>query len=79
MKYSIKTGIDNITFLQEVDSCSGNIFFSTREGDRLDLKDQLSKYIFLTLKSEGEEMPAGYVTCQPEDAIRLSRYITVSE
>ncbi len=79
LKYSIKTDIDDITFLQKVDSCSGNILFNTNEGDSLDLKDQLCKYIFLTLKSDSAEVPDGYITCQPDDAVLLSQFITALE
>ncbi len=34
-------------FLQAVDRCTGNVSFETPEGDILNLKSQLSKFIFL--------------------------------
>lgn len=38
-------------FLQAVDACAGAVTFETPEGDVLNLKSQLSKFIFLAAVS----------------------------
>ena len=38
-------------FLQAVDRCTGKVSFETPEGDVLNLKSQLSKFIFLAAVS----------------------------
>lgn len=41
--------ISNVNrFFQIVDSCSGNVFITSKEGDRFNLKSNLSKYVIFT-------------------------------
>ncbi|SCP98861.1 hypothetical protein [Anaerobium acetethylicum] len=43
----LKKEVSSADFLNRVDQCEGNIFYKTDEGDQLNLKSQLSKYLFL--------------------------------
>lgn len=51
-------------FLQEVARCEGEVYFETTEGDILNLKSQLSKYIFLAAAASQKEtfLPVGRIT-----------------
>ena len=50
----IKTNIDVVYFLRQIQKCCGEVLFETPEGDRLALKSTLSQYIFCTLASNAE-------------------------
>ena len=38
--------IKNVTdFFEAVDSCEGNVYLTTKDGDKLNLKSELTKYV----------------------------------
>lgn len=78
MKYSLKSNINMVYFLQAVDHCDGDVYFEDTEGDHLNLKSQLCKYLFLTLKLGEEPLSHGQISCCPEDAGHLSEFIVPS-
>ena len=56
MKISNITNIDK--FFETIDSCEGKVELVTGEGDRLNLKSQLTKYVALAkLFSDGNIVP----------------------
>ena len=65
----LKNNVSPSEFLQRVDQCAGEVLYKTSEGDVLNLKSQLSKYLFL-IAVNAPEMAAlchGEITCRPED------------
>lgn len=65
-------------FLREVDQCESAVFFETTEGDILNLKSQLSKYIFLAAAASPKNsfLPIGHVVCDmKEDFQRLKTFL----
>lgn len=65
-------------FLRQVDACAGEVLYSTPEGDCLNLKSQLSKYIFLAAANgENTSLPSGQVICtESSDFETLRSYLT---
>lgn len=58
--------IDISRFLKQVQLCKGEVEFYTREGDCLNLKSALSKYLFAAVTADKELAHAGEVRCQVE-------------
>lgn len=67
--------IDVAKFLAVLDTCKGNVYLVTREGDHLNLKSKLCQLIGLTQLIEGGKIAEAYVLCDdPEDESRLFRF-----
>ncbi len=67
--------IDVSKFLTVLDTCKGNVYLVTREGDHLNLKSKLCQLIGLTQLIEGGKIAEAYVLCDnPEDESRLFRF-----
>lgn len=67
--------IDVSKFLSVLDTCKGNVFLVTREGDHLNLKSKLCQLIGLTQLIEGGRIAEAYVLCDnPEDESKLFRF-----
>lgn len=62
----IKTGINIVNFLKQVQKCSAEVLFETPEGDRIALKSTLSQYIFCTIASNPELLQSGTVRFEKE-------------
>ena len=65
-------------FLRSVDDCIGEVLYSTPEGDHLNLKSQLSKYIFLAAADKKDSvmlLPGQIVCSESADIDRLSSYL----
>ena len=70
--------IDNVDeFMGIVDKCKGPVELVSKEGDRLNLKSQLTKYITITNLFSDESMikELELVAYDPEDADRLMKYM----
>ena len=67
--------IDVSKFLTVHDTCKGNVYLVTREGDHLNLKSKLCQLIGLTQLIEGGKIAEAYVLCDnPEDESKLFRF-----
>lgn len=67
--------IDVSKFLTVLDTCKGNVFLVTREGDHLNLKSKLCQLIGLTQLIEGGKITEAYILCDnPEDESKLFRF-----
>lgn len=76
MKTSVMSlhDIDVSEFLSVLDTCEGNVFLVTHEGDKLNLKSKLSQLVGLTRLIEGGKITEAYVICDnPADESRLFR------
>ena len=65
----LKDNISSAEFLQCVDQCAGEVLYKTDEGDILNLKSQLSKYLFLIAVNapEAATLRCGEIICQAQD------------
>ena len=67
--------IDVPTFLELLESCEGNVYLMTPEGDKLNLKSKLCQLVGLTRLIEGGKIAEAFVRCEnEEDATKLFRY-----
>lgn len=66
--------IDVAKFLAVLDTCKGNVYLVTREGDHLNLKSKLCQLIGLTKLIEGGKITDAYILCDnKEDESKLFR------
>ncbi|MEE0930577.1 MAG: hypothetical protein UIM53_06220 [Acutalibacteraceae bacterium] len=67
--------MDVTEFLAVLDTCQGNVFLVTREGDHLNLKSKLCQLVGLTQLIEGGKIAEAYIVCEnPEDEKKLFRF-----
>jgi len=59
--------IDVAKFLAVLDTCKGNVYLVTREGDHLNLKSKLCQLIGLTKLIEGGKITDAYILCDDKD------------
>ena len=70
--------LEDITgFFNVVNRCKGRIELITNEGDRLNLKSKLSRYIALAnLFNDGGEIPEMEIMCSdPDDVKEIMKFI----
>lgn len=66
--------IDVSDFLDVLDTCEGNVYLVTHEGDKLNLKSKLSQMVGLTRLIEGGKITEAVVICDNlTDESRLFR------
>ena len=76
----IRKDADIVALLKQVEACRGRVEFSTAEGDRLDLKSPLARYILAALSTRGGISDSGEVTCENEDDCEmLKMYLTAEQ
>lgn len=64
-------------FLKKVEECKGTVELVSGEGDRLNLKSQLTKYIALAqiFGEDSKIKEMDLVMSEPEDAIKIMHYL----
>ncbi len=67
--------VDVPSFLQVLDSCEGEVYLMTRDGDRLNLKSKLCQLVGLTRLIEGGKIAEAFIMCEREsDESKLFRF-----
>ena len=67
--------VDVPSFLSVLDSCEGNVYLVTREGDHLNLKSKLCQLVDLTQLIEGGKIAEAYIVCEnSNDESKLFRF-----
>ncbi len=67
-------------FLDAVFLCQGSVCLCTDQGDSLNLKSELSKYMFAMLLTKPELLNNAWIDCEhSEDLQRLSVYLNARE
>ena len=71
----LKRDADLPAFLLKVDMCPGEVLYTTWEGDCLNLKSQLSKYVFLAAANAKPSsiLHSGSITCSESTALETLR------
>lgn len=73
----LRTEIDMAEFLNAVQKCSGEVVFTTDEGDRLNLKSTLSQFVLVSVMGEALQNPNWQIELEkPADAVILQKYLT---
>lgn len=66
--------IDVSEFLSVLDSCEGNVYLITREGDKLNLRSRLSQLLGITKLMKDGKITKAYILCDhPADEQKLFR------
>lgn len=64
------------SFLETVRQCSGDVYFTTPEGDILNLKSELCRYIFAVVVSTPRLLETGELICNNEtDVVCLRPFL----
>ena len=72
--------IDVAEFLAVLDTCEGNVFLVTNEGDRLNLRSKLCQLVGLTRLIEGGKIAEASIICEnKEDESKLFRFYFFGE
>ena len=67
--------IDVVKSLAVLDTCEGNVFLVTNEGDRLNLKSKLCQIVGLTKLIEGGKIAEASIICENKnDESKLFRF-----
>lgn len=67
---------DFANFLNTVSQCSGEVFFETTQGDVLNLKSELCRYVFAVVVSKPHLLETGTLTCaKSQDVALLKKYL----
>ena len=67
--------VDVAQFLAVLDTCEGNVFLVTSEGDRLNLKSKLCQIVGLTKLIEGGKIAEASIICENKnDESKLFRF-----
>lgn len=76
----IKHSANLLEFLKTVNSCESDVLFTTKDGDVLNLKSELSRYVFAALTPNTELLYSAVIICKDDrDYIRLEEYLTNSQ
>ena len=59
--------VDVAQFLAVLDTCEGNVFLVTNEGDRLNVKCKLCQIVGLTKLIEGGKIAEASIICENKD------------
>lgn len=71
----LRENVDVSVFLAATEKCSGDVFFHTPEGDILNVKSLLSRYVVVTVCKPGELQRARVVCTDEEDYSVLAEYL----
>lgn len=67
--------VDLQDFLKTIDTCEGDVFLETDEGDCLNLKSKLCQLVGLTNLIKGGMIAEAYIRCEnPADETKLFRF-----
>lgn len=71
----IMHNIDLTDFIKTLDSCKGNVYMETADGDVLNLKSKLCQIIGIANILKGAEISEAKIRCEnPEDESLLFRF-----
>lgn len=72
----LKQDVHLISFLEAVGQCKADVIYQTEDGDSLNLKSALSKYLFSMIATNQRFLLTGEVLCRlDEDYGYLREYI----
>lgn len=73
-----KIALHNVDFddlISVIDSCKGNVYLETEDGDSLNLKSKLSQMLGISTILSSTEISEAWVRCEnPDDESKLFRF-----
>lgn len=80
LKMKFKDSVDINAFLDATKQCSGEIFLQTNDGDILNLKSLLCRYMLMSIMGNSDLLQSAQITCVQEDDYQLlSEYLVPSD
>ena len=75
--HRLRDNIDVVDFLNTISGrCAGRVWFGTSQGDEIDLKSELSRYLFLTMCKQDDFLRTGTVRFdEPQDVRTLRQFL----
>lgn len=71
----LKEGLQPSDFLDYVSACTGDVWMCSDEGDHLNLKSTLCRYVFITVVLQSNLLDSCWIECElQEDSEALSPY-----
>jgi len=67
----LKDGIDINSFLSIAEKCSGQVFFHTSDGDILNIKSQLSRYVLVSALCNKSLLEDSQIVCTDDEDYKL--------
>ncbi|MBR1758290.1 MAG: hypothetical protein IJ744_06125 [Lachnospiraceae bacterium] len=65
-----------LSFMEAVKKCQGEVFFDSSEGDHLNLKSTLSRYVFAVICNDKDLLSKGRIVCtEKSDYERLEAFL----
>lgn len=64
-------------FIQAVSDCQGEVLYRTEEGDCLNLKSALSRFIFLSMIEGYQNLRSGHVVYSEADVPLLQEFLEI--
>lgn len=74
----LKDNCDIVAFLSAVQKCKKDVLFTTKEGDCLNLRSTLSRYVFAVIAENQGLMEQGTVKCSAADYVVLHDFFAQS-
>lgn len=72
----LKKDVNFEQFLRSVNECESDVLFCTKEGDVLNLKSMLSRFVFASLTMDAEILDTATIVCEnKEDESILAQYL----
>jgi len=72
----LKQGVDLGDFLKAACRCRENVCFATAGGDVLNLKSEISRYVFAVIAADEQQLLSGKILCSdPRDEQALCAYM----
>lgn len=67
----LKRNIDFVDFLKTIAQCESEVYFDSVDGDHLNLKSTLSRFLFSTVSNNSDILDKGTIVCSCETDINL--------
>lgn len=72
----LRDDVDLLAFLNQIDKCKQDVYFKSTDGDNLNLKSQLSRYVMAVVANNRDFLLKGIISCKNEDDYKvLSDYL----
>ncbi len=80
MRLRVKIGVNMSDLLHAIHHCAGEVLFHSTDGDVLNLKSELCRYLFVFKVSNQDFVCSGRIECEnPNDIPLLNDYLEEGE
>lgn len=74
--YTLKQEVNFHDFFKQIQQCSADVYYVTAQNDYLNLKSELSRYLFVSAAASKGILSDGQIRCKdPQDYEKLKEYL----